>query len=50
MINNILLVDDHPSVREGYKIIISRNSLAENIIEAGTFNDGFRKPFLLNLN
>ena len=43
MINNILLVDDHPSVREGYKTIISKNSLAQNIHETGTFNDGYQK-------
>jgi DNA-binding NarL/FixJ family response regulator len=43
MIKNILLIDDHPSVREGHKTIIIRNCLAENISEAGTFNDGYQK-------
>lgn len=40
---NILIVDDHPSVREGMKSIIKNDRSLNLIGEAGTFQEGFEK-------
>jgi DNA-binding NarL/FixJ family response regulator len=52
---SILIVDDHPLVREGLKVIIARNSKFEVAGEAGTAREGFRmteqlKPDLVLLD
>ncbi|MFO7459362.1 MAG: response regulator transcription factor [Desulfatiglandales bacterium] len=39
---SLLIVDDHPMVREGLKVIIERNSRFEVVGEAGSAAEGFR--------
>jgi DNA-binding NarL/FixJ family response regulator len=39
---SVLIVDDHPMVREGLKVIIERNSRFEVVGEAGGAAEGFR--------
>lgn len=38
----ILIVDDHPLVREGLKVIIGRNAMFEVVGEAGSAREGLR--------
>jgi len=51
----VLIVDDHPLVREGFKVIIGRSSKFEVVGEAGEAREGFRmveklKPDLVLLD
>jgi DNA-binding NarL/FixJ family response regulator len=39
---SVLVVDDHPLIREGLKVIIGRSSNFEVVGEAGTATEGFR--------
>ena len=48
MIENILIVDDHPYIREGLKITLLKKSIAKNISEAGTFEEGYRKALTIH--
>ncbi len=52
---SVLVVDDHPLVREGLKVIIGRSSKFEVVGEAGAASEGFRmveelKPDLVLLD
>jgi len=52
---SVLLVDDHPLIREGLKVIIGKSSKFEAVGEAGTAAEGFRmaeqlKPDLVVLD
>ena len=52
---SVLVVDDHPLIREGLKVIIGRNSKFEVVGEAGSAAEGFRmaeqlKPDLVLLD
>jgi DNA-binding NarL/FixJ family response regulator len=52
---SVLVVDDHPLVREGLKVIIGRSSKFEVVGEAGAASEGFRmveelKPELVLLD
>ena len=43
MLNNVLIVDDHPSVREGLGALLLKNRVAEIITEAGNVKDAYSK-------
>ncbi|MBR0318034.1 MAG: response regulator transcription factor [Spirochaetia bacterium] len=44
---NILIIDDHPSVRMGLKAILKTKPKYEVIDESGSFEDGFKKALEL---
>jgi DNA-binding NarL/FixJ family response regulator len=46
---SVLIVDDHPMVREGLKVIIERNSRFEVVGEAGARLKGSEWPRSSNL-
>lgn len=39
MLKSVLIVDDHPSVREGLRALLIKNHITEKIYEAGTFDE-----------
>ncbi len=41
MIKSVLIVDDHPSIREGLRAMLIKNCIAETIIEAGSFDEAY---------
>lgn len=47
---NILIIDDHPSVRMGLKAILKTKPKYDVIDESGTFEDGYNKALALPVN
>ncbi len=41
MLERIMIVDDHPSVREGLVALVLKNMFTKEIIQAGTVNDAY---------
>ena len=48
MMDCVLIVDDHPSVREGLASLLIKNRISNKVVEAGNFNEGYRKAVSLN--
>ena len=47
---NILIIDDHPSVRMGLKAILKTKPKYQVISESGSFEEGFNKALELPVN
>jgi len=41
MLKSVLIVDDHPSIREGLRAMLLKNYITDKIIEAGSFNEAY---------